>query len=81
MTFGPEIPQRSRPALCRAALDAQAACLALFDAIEAGEMVTVIHTHDALAVQVNELGGALRVHAAIALSDMERATGIKFGPR
>lgn len=64
----PQIPVDARTELCQLALDAQKACLELFDAIEAGPLVEACLAHLKTQRALTALGENLRVFAALELS-------------
>lgn len=75
------IPAEVRPELCQVALDAQKACLDLFDAIEAGDLAGAALAHMRLIAKTNEAGQTLRIYAALELAGLEAALGVTFGKR
>lgn len=73
------IPARMRADLCQMALDAQAACLAAFDAIESGDLARTALATRSAATAALELNTAIKPLATVALMRLERGLGIKFG--
>lgn len=81
MKGDPTIPEAMRSELCQRTLDAQAACLEAFDAIEAGDLVrSIMHIHSAIG-SLTEANTALKPVAALALVRLENSLGIRFGDR
>jgi len=79
MKGDPVIPEAMRPELCQRTLDAQAACLKAFDAIEAGDLVrSIMHIHTAIGA-LTEANTAMKPVAALALMRLENGLGIRFG--
>jgi hypothetical protein len=73
------IPQDIRAELCQMALDAQAACLAAFDAIESGDLASTALATSTAATKALELNTAIKPLAALALLRLQRGLGINFG--
>ena len=64
MSTEPDLKAEERQTVCRAALAAQKACLELFDAAEAGDLVAAGLAHRRVRVALNEAAKPLQ-HRAV----------------